>query len=346
MRYLIFLLLVVLAGACQNNAEGQYRVLADQVPLHETAGLKSRETAFLKKGDRVNDLGSVSPFESVIEWQGKMLQSPWIKVETNGKQGWVLAAFLSPPELEYAVWFDRIRLQSYFGESLTRRREVWLENKAGQGTDVQLAQSYLEALALRDTFMSILADRAETVEAASAPDYSWLGSLLPGFIMQKVPLRNTPYLFADYNYWLPKATASTGAQDELFFGICAEMFPYDKVESFFPAWRFQLDESNSASQLGSGIHLKLLTDIEQKLPEATAFRPALLRIRSKILDDIAGRNSGYWQPEEKILAELKSILEINFSSLPESEQIMLQTRFRMFEDPEANGIRVNLRSGE
>lgn len=347
MRYLIFLLFALSFGACQNESDTRMKVLSDQVPLRKDAGLKTELTGTLKKGEKVTPLGPVSSFESILEWQGKLLQTPWVKVETNGLQGWAPAALLSPPDSDYAAWFERIRMRCYFGDMVTKRREVWLQQNSEQDSDEKVARSYLEATLLRDTFMSILAARAAPVEPNAQLDYTWMGALLPGFILQKVPLRTEPYLFADYNFWLREASASQGVQDDQFFQFMAGIFPYDKVESFFPVWQFQLDDSKSASQLGTGVHAKLLAEIENLLPASPAFRPLLLQIRSQILDDIAGNNNaGYWQNGEKILAELSEIMELNLPSLTETDVIMLQTRYRMFEDPEANAIWVNLRSGE
>lgn len=347
MRYLIFLLFLLLLDACRSEPDGQLRVLSDQVSLRDTAGLKSREILFLKKGTGLKNLGQVSTFESVLEWNGKLLQSPWIRVEADGRKGWVLAALVSAPETDYDTWFEHTRMLCYFGDQVTQRRDAWLRDTLHLDTDARVAASYLEAVALRDTFLSILSGRAETIESAGSPDYSWLRTLLPGFVMQKLPSGTLPYyLFIDYNYWLGKAASSNGKQDDVFFAFCADIFPYDKVESFFPVWAFQMNETTAASQLGSGSHLKMLTEIEKHLPEMDFFRADMLLIQSKILEDIASGNAGYWQSGEKILAELKKIEESNFSSLEERDRLMIRTRYQMFEDPAANGIRVNLRSGE
>ena len=345
MRYLIFLLPALCCIAC-GDTDNQLMVVPEQLALRDTAGQKSREILVLKKGEKVKDLMQVSSFETILALQGGRLQSPWIKVEKNGNQGWVLAALLLPVEGERTPWLENKRLICYFGNALTQRRAAWLEASHAMQTDAQVAAQYREAVALRDTFMSLLARRAEPNESTMQLDYSWLQDVLPGFIAQKVPVRNAPYLFIDFKYWLQLALQSSGTQDELFFETCTGIFPQDSIESFFPVWKFQLDELRSASQLGSGAHLKVLSEMEKNKTANDLFAPEMQRWKESLLSDIAGKDIVYWQPAEKILAELNKIEASGFSYLETRDQMVLQARLAAFSDPAANGIRVNVRSGE
>ncbi len=346
MRYLIFLLPTLILIACQDTGK-QLIVVPEQLALRDTAGQKSREILFLQKGKKVEDLGVVSNFETIIELQGGILQSPWIKVQTSDQQqGWVLAALLIPVDAERVQWFENKRFICYFGNALTQRRSNWLATTGTLSTDAEVAAHYREAVALRDTFMSLLSRRAEPNETTTQLDYTWMQNMLPGFIAQKVAARNSPYLFADFNYWIQIAKQSAGNQDDLFFETCTSIFPHDNIESFFPAWKFQLDDLASASQLGSGAHLKVLAGIDKSLADSDLFSKELMRWKESILADIAGKDVVYWQPAEKILAELKKIEESRFSCLEARDQMVLQARLTAFGDPDANGIRVNMRSGE
>ena len=346
MRYLIFLFPALFLIACQ-EAENQLTVVPEQLALRDTAGQKSTEILVLKKGEKVEDLGMVSPFETVVQLQGGTLQSPWIKVKTSsGQQGWVMASLMLPAEEEYASWLETKRLICYFGKSLTHRRADCMAAASLLTTDADVAAHYREAVALRDTFMSVLFRRAEPNETTVPLDYSWLRPILPGFIAQTMPNYINPFLFADYQHWLQIARQSAGNQDDLFFETCTSIFPPDSIESFFPAWKFQLDDASSASQLGSGVHLNILALLEKNLATGDLFNPEILRWKESILADIAGKGVVYWQPTEKILAELQKIIEAGYSCLEARDQMVLQTRLGMFEDPVANGIRVNMRSGE
>ena len=346
MRYLIFLLPALILIACQDT-DKQLIVVPEQLALRDTAGQKSREILFIQKGEKVEDLGAVSNFETIIELQGGILQSPWIKVQTSAEQqGWVLAALLLPVDEERVQWLENKRFICYFGNALTQRRRNWLATTGTLASDAQVATHYREAIALRDTFMSVLSHRAEPNETTTQLDYTWMQNILPGFIAQKVPARNSPYLFVDFNYWIQIAKQSSGNQDDLFFETCTNIFPHDNIESFFPAWKFQLDDLRSASQLGSGAHLEVFSAIDKNLADSDLFSTELMRWKESVLADIAGKDVGYWQPVEKILAELQKIEESKFSCLEARDQMVLQARLTAFGDPDANGIRVNMRSGE
>ena len=71
-----------------------------------------------------------------------------------------------------------------------------------------------------------------------------------------------------------------------------------------------------------------------------------MRLQETLLEDMLDKGVGYWQNEEKILAELNKILESNLSSLNDAARAALEARMRMFQAPADHGLRVNLRAGE
>lgn len=346
MRPLIFLSLSWLLCFCNHDANGSLKVMADHTAMYDAAGLHSNKLGELKAGEVVHDLGIVGPFESAMEWNSAWLQSPWIRVQSDVGAGWVMAALLKPvASVDHANWLRGKRLVCYFGASQAHRYNYWISGASDVQTDAQMASWYAEGVALRDTFMHLLSQRAEISEQATTLNYNWMRDVLPGYIAQKVPNRISPYLFADYGYWLQEAKKTEGEADDRFFEICTTLFPYDHIESFFPVWKFQLDDQSSVSQLGSGKHLQILRLLGEKSPELEVFHRELIRIKNLLLDDIAGKDIGYWQSEEKILAELNEISNSNLPILGKEDRLVIQTRMNMFADPQANGIRVNLRSG-
>lgn len=75
------------------------------------------------------------------------------------------------------------------------------------------------------------------------------------------------------------------------------------------------------------------------------FRPELLDLKDRVLEDISDKNSTYWQPQDKILAQRK-ILKSDFKCLDDRDRIALQARQKMFEAYADNAIVLNLRSGK
>ncbi|MBC7775727.1 MAG: hypothetical protein H7246_09845, partial [Phycisphaerae bacterium] len=104
-------------------------------------------------------------------------------------------------------------------------------------------------------------------------------------------------------------------------------------------------DSESASQLGTGQHLKMFRQIDLDMESGPLFAPPLESFKERVLEDIFGKNVHYWQPQEKILEELEQILAHPPKCLNARERETLGIRRKMFEDPVGNGIVVNLRSG-
>jgi hypothetical protein len=193
--------------------------------------------------------------------------------------------------------------------------------------------------------MHLLSRRSDPNDADFQPDFSWLAEVLSGFIFQKVAEGTQPYLFADYLFWQQKALKTSGLQDDLFIQTCLAAFPTDSIESFYPAWTFQLSDYEAASQLGTGVHLKMLQQIEKAMQAGPLFQPELMAFKEAALEDILGKNSVFWQPKELILKELNQIFNTQLSCLNDRDLMALQARLTMFENPEATGVRVNLRGG-
>jgi len=343
MRYLLVLFSLVFVFCKNKTTENQLIVALPQTILHEAPGEKSRDLGTLKQSERLTDLGEVSHFETTLQLADKTHQAPWLKVRTaDGKEGWVFGRAVEPA-LRPADWMLQKRMACYFGPTLTARRNN-LVNQPDQLVDeTGFAAYYRQSVALRDTLTQLLASRPEPGEADFRPDFSWLSEVLPGFLFQEVAERTQPWLFAAYPFFLEKALATTGKQDDQFIAVCLTAFPTDSVESFFPVWQFQISDYEAASRLGEGYHLKMLQAIEGAWVPGILFRPELTILKDQILEDILAKNTAFWQPKEKIVPELKKITTTRLMCLTEQDRSDLQHRLSMFND---NGIRVNLRSGE
>lgn len=339
------LLLPLLFLACTNEQNIGYQLVVrtGQTTLRAEPNAKSREIALLQKGETLKDLGEVGSFESQIAVGEELVQTPWIKVEKAGKEvGWVLAWSLEPRQKE-ADWLLQKRLLVYFGPNLCARRNALVQDHSTLDTEEQMADAWKRSTELRDTFLLLLSRRPA---GGFSPRFNWLDEAIPGFLFQKIGENESPYLFSDYQFWMDKALKTKGLQDDLFFQACLAAFPQDGIESFFPVWKFQLSETESASQLGTGQHLKMFLQIDKARAQGLLFGKSLDAIREQLYEDIFDENVRYWQPQAKILAELDQILESQPKCVWVQVLESILIRKRMFEEPAKNGIVLNLRSGE
>lgn len=345
MRYLLFLPALIFVFCKNESPQNQLVVTAAQAVLRDAPGEKSHEIQVLKQGEKVTDLDEVSDFESVITLGDAHRQSPWLQVKTAGKvTGWIFGGAVEPTMQTDSNWLLQKRMQCYFGKSLTERRNKVIGARAST-VESDFAIQYRNLMTLRDTFVLLLARRSDPNEAHMQPDYSWLEEVLPGFILQKIAEGTQPYLFAYYGLFQKTVTQTDGKQDDVFIETCFAAFPSDSIESFFPAWKFQFSDYEAASQLGKGIHFKMLKQIDKALEYGPLFRPELTDFKEILLEDILDKKTVYWQPKELIIKELSQILNANLTCLDERDRAALKARVVMFENPMANGVRVNLRSG-
>jgi len=339
------LTLTLILYACKNsaNSENQNIVTVKAVSLREEPSEKGREITIIEPGDVLVDLGKTSSSESQIMVGGQLYQTPWIKVETLNKQsGWVPAWALRPVRKQ-ADWLLQKRLECYFGKALADRRNLICQDLEKAKTVSELSSAWRISIAFRDTSLLLLTQRPE---GDIQLEFDWLNELLPGFIFQKSETGDRNLLFAAFEFWYQKALKTNGLEDDVFFETYFLAYPKDHIESFFPAWKFQLSETESTSQLGSGIHHKMLQQIDRALGKGQRFAPQLNKLKDQLLEDIFDKGVQYWQSREKILAELDQILSNPPQCLNPQELESLSIRQKMFQDPVFYGIVVNLRSGE
>ena len=317
--------------------------------LRKSPSEKSAELDQLPFGARLHDVGQVSDFLASVLLRDTLRQEPWIKVQTPaGRAGWVFAGALRPPSADpeqLRAWVLDKRFQALFGPVLAQRWRTW-SGLPAPDTDAAFAVHLREGLSLRDT-LNLLIGRVLTRDAASAlPDLYWLSELSPYFVVQQVANGTSYTLFSDFRAVARTAAHTTGRQDDLFGQLGFTAYPADSIESALPVWVFPLNTEESCSNLGQGQHLRLLRAIDAAQRSGDLFRPELQAMKDRILNDILDRSRDYWQPREKILQELAAILREHPHCLNDRDLLALEARRNMFAAPEANGIRVNVRTGK
>lgn len=347
----MFGLLLLTTVACQSRhkrlGEVELSVLY-ATTLRAEPDAKSQEIMRLEPGERVSDLKEVSPFVSAISYNDTLRQEPWLLAQTSdGRKGWIFAGALRPAGQNEAAarqWILQKRFTAYFGPALANRWQTWTHTPEPK-SDTAAAIFYREGLALRDT-LNLLISRIVTRETgAPLPDLYWLNEWSPLFFLQQINDGAGIRLFTDFRVLNKISANSGGKQDDAFMQVCLASFPTDSIESALPVWVFPQNIETGFSDLGQGNHLKILRLTDQALQAGDLFRPELLDLKNRVLEDIFDKSSKYWQPEEKILAELKKILETGLKCLTNRDRIALEARYKMFQDPEANGIKVDVRSG-
>jgi hypothetical protein len=342
-KHLPLLVLLISLAACQSElAKNELLVVADELEIKASPNANHQIVASALRGDVLTDMGEVSSFELRLSLNGQELQRPLIKVKNKkGIEGWVFAGAVKP-EGDEAAWLLQKRLICYFGPSITQKISE-AKNKGSIGSEAEFAEHFRNAILIRDTIFLKMHHKAQP----SQPDMSWIADeLLPGFIYQKTGEGTPPRLFADYRYWNQLAQKTTGNSDDVFINVCLAAFPADSIESGFPCWKFQFSETEGASHLGSGAHLKMFRLLDVAFPQAPVFAPELTRIKDALLEDIHDKNTQFWQSKPSILKELDAIIEQAPACLTAAEKEALLPRRQMLENAEAHGIRVNLRSGE
>ena len=341
----LFLPLLLLFACTEPDKPDALSVAMPVATLHAQPGARQAVLNTLKKGARLSDLGQVATFESAVQLGDSLHQAPWIKVRYKEQEGWIWGGALHPPG-DVAEWLLRKRVACYFGNALEEQRQRYLARYAQLPDEASFDLAWHEILLLRDNMMRQLDQRPQHGDIRPDDNFAWMQAALPGFVYQFPKGAVYPYLYADYNYWAAKAKQSQGTQDDVLMQLYQRCFPGDGIESNFPCWVFQLSATNSASQLGSGKHLEILQAITQAEQSAPLFQSEYKALKNQVMDDILGKDRGYWLGADKIIKELRDILQAQPACLDGYDLQGIEKRIPMFETPKQFGLKTNLRAGE
>lgn len=323
----------------------------EHLRLRATPGSKGEELAHLDKGTVLLETGEVSDFTTRIKLRGIWFDEPWIKVRTpDGTEGWVYAGavvFRMEQSTALSEKLLDIRLKSFFGDALTADIHAYRKSFHSTKTSQDFAMIYEQGKQLQERMVKVLEDKINVPELdyEQLPDLFWVEESLPGYETALVAEGTIYYLFRNFKTFRKIAAKTTGKEDDDFIELNLKVHATDSVEYFFPAWYLQTWDYGGHSLLGQGIHLDVLKEADQVLKKSDLFLDDVLEVKNRLLDDITGEQITYWESLDKIKKELDGIITAELSILTNEDKVALETRRAMFNDPKANKIEVNQRSG-
>ena len=327
-----------------------FTVQVEGLRLRAGAGPEAQVIRTLTRGELLIDGREVSDFTTPIRLRGIDFDEPWIKVHTtDGETGWVYGGALNPamqasPEAA-SLLLDK-RLTTFFGESLTRKIQDYRDQYAVAKTSDQLAAVYLDGANISAQMNPVLEERITVEDYDQLPDLFWLEQAFPAYQPTLVAEGTIYYLFADYRDWLEKARLTQGTEDDDFVAIALDLFPQDSIAHFYPAYFLQTWDYGGHSLLGRGIHLDLLTRLEEAWQGGeSAFAPAIRNMTRGIVEDITNVDNTYWEGQTAIAGELKSILDRDWDVLTTEDEIALRARTQQFAEPKKHQISLDNGSG-
>ncbi len=332
----------------ENTAPTELLINLENLRLRATPGEKGKEIGRLAKGTIVVEAGEISDFTTRLKLRGVQFDEPWIKVKTKeGLEGWVYGGgvnFSMDNPTALANKLMERRLQTLF-KGLTPRIMSYRQQYHQVPTSTAFAANYREGNKLRDTLVSLIESKITVGDYKTLPDLFWLEEALPGYVAQLVAEGTLYYLFQDYGKLQDLAAQTKGREDDEYINLCMHVHSLDSVENFFPSWFLQTWDYGGSSLLGQGVHFRLLQEMGGISQNSKIFEPEILALKDKLVNDITWTENSYWEPMASIQKELDQILAASLPILNAEDVIALETRRKMFADPQANKIEVNQKSG-
>jgi len=325
-------------------------VNTDGLRLRATPGENGKEIKKLSQDEEIKDLNESSTFTSKIKLDGVWYEEPWLNIETmDGVKGWVFAGAVrfkgdTPSESTLALLEKRAKTifgKEYFAK-IAKYRELY--KNASADKNIQAALKMGDSLRV-DLENILLMKATVSEETGMIANLEWLDVLMPGYQASLVAEGTEYRLFKDFRQIKEKAKKTSGDADNQYVEYCMNYYS-DSIEYFFGKNYMLLSDVEGASLLGEGRHYELLKGIND-CEKNKLFQLEFTAFKNQLLDDIMGiYGTTYWQPLDKILAEIDKITKANFLILTKEDAIALVTRRSQFLSAKANNIVVNLRAGE
>lgn len=367
MHKLNLLILFVSVLCCQNNSENNsvennplpieqptnktspdLTVSVDKLRLRDQAGENGKVLTELEKGSKLYDLEEMSDFTTKLSLRGIQYDEPWLKVATENKEtGWVYGGAVHYDNFDKNDFSKKVlqnRLQVLVGKTTTKQILAYKHLFETMKTANDFAYAYQQGLLIRNLISNQMDEKMSAVNEEEA-DLSWLEKSMPGFIIQTVAEGTMYHLFVDYKPFLLKAKKTKSELDNQFIDLCLEAYSLDSIEYFFPAWTIQTWDYGGHSLLGQGKHTTVLDKITGVV-DSLLFKKEALLFKDRVVQDIIGEETSYWENQAKIVTELENIIKTDYTCLSTADKIAISRKLEAIKDPVANNIQINLRLGE
>lgn len=325
-------------------------VYIDNLRIRDQPSMDGKEVAQLPENTVVRFVGEKSEHTEPIGIRGLKMDAPWLKIKTEGNvEGWAYSAGVRPKDIdadsEWIKSIDGIRMKSFFGSEIYNKGRAYQQQWESAKTSQDVSSLYSAVEKIQEAANNVLSEKLEVQDPMTLPDMTWIERSIPGLQTSLVAEGTQFHLFKNFKKMNAKAKQTNGEEDDDFFELQFLVNEVDSIEHFYKSWFLQTWDYGGSSLLGQGKHLKLLNRMNDLLSKSKVFESQILAIKTELLKDISEDYVTYWEPKEKILDELRNIIQKEFVFFTKEDKIMLKTRLKMFENPKANKIEVNQRGG-
>ncbi len=320
-----------------------------QMSIRESPSITAEQIGIAKMGSQMPYAGEMTDFSTKIKLGGVWYDEPWISINTpEGDTAWIYGGgviFKGDDSEELSEILLQKRMKAFFGK-LADDIATYRENYANANTSKEFANVFHEGEELRDRLVEILEQKIPTAETENLPDIFWIEDILPGYVVELVAEGSQYFLFKDFKQLYAKARQTKGEEDDIFTDLGLEVYSRDSIEYFYPSWFIQTWDYGGHSLLGSGKHNDVIALADEVMDMTDLFKEDIDVFKTEIIRDITHPQITYWNPQNKILSELDSILSLDYNILTKEDLVALEARQSQFLDASQNGIELNVRSGE
>ncbi|UZR95165.1 hypothetical protein [Chondrinema litorale] len=202
------------------------------------------------------------------------------------------------------------KLNTYFGSLNAKLIEKHYKDFYSINSDSSFYDFYKNSLTLKGALTSAVKKAMQNEEDSIqlSSDFTWFRYAAPSLLVITTP--ESYRVDIDYKLLNNISEKTIGDKDNVFLNIFSKSYTPD---THFPIWLSKSPDKKIYSKLGSGIHLKLLNEIEAEIKQETCFEKEFLKIKKLLVTDLLF-SKNFEMPKQNVITELGSISEhINFN---------------------------------